>query len=86
MNTAAQQTMGFDGEVSGMSLTDLLQAQSYGAFQWTNRGGVEMVNQATSFSGTVIWYMLSLSSLREKDAFARILAWGGVVPSGLSRR
>lgn len=76
MNTAAQQTMGFDGEVSGMSLTDLLQLKAMGRFSG------RIVVEQNGKSGHLFFrdgdlVHAQLEQFEGKDAFARILAWGG---------
>jgi len=76
MNSAAQQTMGFDGEVSGMSLTDLLQLKAMGRF--SGRIVVEQNGKAGYLffrDGDLVH--AQLEQFEGKDAFARILAWGG---------
>lgn len=76
MNTAAQQTMGFDGEVSGMSLTDLLQIKAMGRFSG------RIVVEQNGRSGHLFFregdlVHAQLDQFEGKDAFARVLAWGG---------
>lgn len=76
MNNAAKKTAGFDGEVSGMSLTDLLQVKAMGRFS-----GRIVVEQGEK-SGQLFFrdgdlVHAQLDSFEGKDAFARVLAWGG---------
>jgi predicted regulator of Ras-like GTPase activity (Roadblock/LC7/MglB family) len=76
MNGAVQQSSGFDGEVSGMSLIDLLQIKSMGRF--TGRIVVEQGNKSGHLffrDGDLVH--AQLNAFEGKDAFARILAWGG---------
>ncbi len=76
MNGAVQQPVGFDGEVSGMSLIDLLQIKSMGRF--TGRIVVEQGNKSGHLffrDGDLVH--AQLNAFEGKDAFARILAWGG---------
>jgi hypothetical protein len=76
MSSVAQQSAGFDGEVSGMSLTDLLQIKAMGRFS-----GRIVVEQGMK-SGHLFFRVgdlthAQLDQFEGKDAFARILAWGG---------
>ena len=76
MSNSAQQTMGFDGEVSGMSLTDLLQIKAMGRF--SGRIVVEQNDKSGHLffrDGDLVHAQLDL--FEGKDAFARILSWGG---------
>lgn len=76
MNAAAQKTAGFDGEVSGMSLTDLLQVKAMGRF--SGRVVVEQGGKSGHLffrDGDLIH--AQLDDFEGKDAFARVLAWGG---------
>ena len=76
MNSVVQQAAGFDGEVSGLSLTDLLQIKAMGRF--TGRIVVEHGGRSGYLffrDGDLIH--AQLDSLEGKEAFGRILAWGG---------
>lgn len=76
MSGIAQQAAGFDGEVSGMSLTDLLQIKAMGRF--SGRIVVEQGGQSGHLffrDGDLVH--AQLDHFEGKDAFARILAWGG---------
>jgi hypothetical protein len=76
MNNSAQQIVGFDGEVSGMSLTDLLQIKAMGRF--SGRIVVEQNGKSGHLffrEGDLVHAQLDL--FEGKEAFARILAWGG---------
>ena len=76
MHSSTQQTTGFDGEVSGMSLTDLLQIKAMGRFN--GRIVVEQNGNSGHLffrDGDLVHAQLDL--FEGKDAFARILAWGG---------
>lgn len=75
MNSSTQPT-GFDGEVSGMSLTDLLQIKAMGRF--SGRIVVEQNGSSGHLffrDGDLVHAQLDL--FEGKYAFARILAWGG---------
>lgn len=76
MSGLAQQTIGFDGEVSGMNLPDLLQIKAMGRFS-----GQIVVDQGNK-SGQLFFrdgnlIHAQLDAFEGKEAFARILAWGG---------
>ncbi|MCE1227462.1 MAG: DUF4388 domain-containing protein [Geobacteraceae bacterium] len=76
MSSTAQQTTGFDGEVSGMSLTDLLQLKAMGRFSG------RIVVEQNGKSGHLFFrdgdlVHAQLEQFEGKDAFARVLAWGG---------
>lgn len=76
MNNSAQQIVGFDGEVSGMSLTDLLQIKAMGRFSG------RIVVEQNGKSGHLFFregdlVHAQLDQFEGKEAFARILAWGG---------
>jgi hypothetical protein len=76
MSNSAQQAMGFDGEVSGMSLTDLLQIKAMGRFSG------RIVVEQNGKSGHLFFregdlVHAQLDQFEGKDAFARVLAWGG---------
>ncbi len=76
MSGIAQQAAGFDGEVSGMSLVDLLQMKAMGRF--SGRVVVEqngVVGYLFFRDGELIH--AELGSFEGKEAFARILGWGG---------
>jgi len=76
MSNAAQKSTGFDGEVSGMSLTDLLQVKAMGRFNGrivVDQGGKS--GQLFFRDGDLVH--AQLDSFEGKDAFARILGWGG---------
>lgn len=76
MNGIAQQAIGFDGEVSGMCLVDLLQIKAMGRF--SGRIAVEQGTEAGYLffrDGELIH--AELDAYEGKDAFARILSWGG---------
>jgi predicted regulator of Ras-like GTPase activity (Roadblock/LC7/MglB family) len=76
MSGVAQQTAGFDGEVSGMSLTDLLQIKVMGRFSG------RIVVEQNGKSGHLFFregdlVHAQLDQFEGKDAFARVLAWDG---------
>lgn len=76
MDNAAQKIAGFDGAVSGMCLTDLLQIKAMGRFN-----GRIVVEQGGK-SGHLFFrdgdlVHAQLGDFEGKDAFARVLAWGG---------
>jgi hypothetical protein len=76
MGGVARQAAGFDGEVSGMSLTDLLQLKAMGHF--SGRIVVEHSGKAGHLffrEGELVH--AQLDTHEGKDAFARILGWGG---------
>jgi len=76
MGGVARQAAGFDGEVSGMSLTDLLQLKAMGHF--SGRIVVEHGGEAGYLffrEGELVH--AQLDKYEGKDAFARILGWGG---------
>jgi hypothetical protein len=76
MSTVAQQATGFDGEVSGMSLTDLLQMKAMGRF--SGRIVVEHgAKEGYLFFREGDLVHAQLDQYEGKDAFARILGWGG---------
>ncbi len=76
MISTVQQSAGFDGAVSGMNLTDLLQIKAMGRF--CGRIVVEHGGKAGHLffrDGDIVH--AQLDSYEGKDAFARIIAWGG---------
>lgn len=76
MISAAQQSAGFDGAVSGMNLTDLLQIKAMGRF--CGRVVVEHGGKSGHLffrDGDI--FHAQLDAYEGKDAFARIIAWGG---------
>ena len=76
MSVAINQQSGFDGSVAGMSLTDLLQLKSMGRF--IGRICVEHAGKTGVLffrDGDLIH--AQLDQFEGKDAFARVLSWGG---------
>lgn len=76
MSGALQHAAGFDGAVSGMSLADLLQIKALGRFSG------RIVVEQNGKEGHLFFrdgdlFHAQLDDLEGREAFARIMSWGG---------